>query len=633
VPDLEVAASVAGKIPDGRELKALVLESLNMTARKLQMRGFEVPRDVLIEHEPFSLENGLLSSVRKPLRPALIQRYGDRLEALYSELERKQREDLLALGRPDTDTTVLERVVAALEASLGLERVDPDRTQSFADLGGDSLGAASFALLLEEIFQVPVPVSAIASPAGSVATWAQMIESALEGGAQRPTVARVHGQDPVGLLRASDFDLTKFIDAKTLRAAEDLGTPTDAIHTVLLTGASGFLGRFLCLDWLDELSSSGGKVICIIRARDAAQASQRLEKAFGTADPTLLERFRALAPDHLEVLPGDLAEPNLGLTADEFARLATEVDLICHAAALVNHRLSYAQLFEPNVLGTAELIRLALTTRTKRFDFVSSTAVGYLMGDSTVAAEADDVRDKAPELRLNRDEYAAGYGASKWAGEVLLSAAHEQYGLPVNVYRSDMILAHRRFRGQLNLPDMFVRLLYSLVRTGIAPETFYERDAKGTKQATHYDALPVDFTAAAMVELTLALYYGYRTFHVVNYHNDDGVSLDTISDWVRSAGYPLERVAVHADWAKRFEQRLRALPEAERQQSSLNILGWLEKPHTPRVRHLAADDFKAAIARLRCGPVAPQLDEALIHKHLDDLRLLGLLPPAPPSPC
>jgi hypothetical protein len=48
---------------------------------------------------------------------------------------------------------------------------------------------------------------------------------------------------------------------------------------------------------------------------------------------------------------------------------------------------------------------------------------------------------------------------------------------------------------------------------------------------------------------------------------------------------------------------------------------------------LAADDFKAAIARLRCGPVAPQLDEALIHKHLDDLRLLGLLPPAPPSPC
>ncbi|HOA26165.1 MAG TPA: SDR family oxidoreductase, partial [Arachnia sp.] len=36
-------------------------------------------------------------------------------------------------------------------------------------------------------------------------------------------------------------------------------------------------------------------------------------------------------------------------------------------AALVNHVLPYSELFGPNALGTAELIRIALTTRIKPF--------------------------------------------------------------------------------------------------------------------------------------------------------------------------------------------------------------------------------------------------------------------------
>ena len=42
-------------------------------------------------------------------------------------------------------------------------------------------------------------------------------------------------------------------------------------------------------------------------------------------------------------------------------RLADAVDLIVDPAAQVNHVLPYSQLFGPNVVGTAELIRLAVT--------------------------------------------------------------------------------------------------------------------------------------------------------------------------------------------------------------------------------------------------------------------------------
>jgi len=65
-----------------------------------------------------------------------------------------------------------------------------------------------------------------------------------------------------------------------------------------------------------------------------------------------------------------------------------------------------------------------------------------------------------------------GYGNSKWASEVLLREAHDLNGLPVSVFRCDMILAETNYLGQLNVPDMFTRLLLSLVATGIAPGSF-----------------------------------------------------------------------------------------------------------------------------------------------------------------
>ncbi|MEV6227440.1 hypothetical protein AB0L88_06080 [Saccharopolyspora shandongensis] len=45
----------------------------------------------------FSARNGLLSDAMKPLRPRLRERYGERLEQLYTELEDGQAERLREL--------------------------------------------------------------------------------------------------------------------------------------------------------------------------------------------------------------------------------------------------------------------------------------------------------------------------------------------------------------------------------------------------------------------------------------------------------------------------------------------------------------------------------------------------------
>ena len=90
------------------------------------------------------------------------------------------------------------------------------------------------------------------------------------------------------------------------------------------------------------------------------------------------------------------------------------------------------------------------------------------MGSHRRFVEDGDIRRSAPARTVD-DSYANGYGNSKWAGEVLLREAHDLCGLPVAVFRADMILAHTTFAGQLNVPDVFTRMMISLLSTGIAP--------------------------------------------------------------------------------------------------------------------------------------------------------------------
>ena len=158
------------------------------------------------------------------------------------------------------------------------------------------------------------------------------------------------------------------------------------------------------------------------------------------------------------------------------------------------------------------------------------------------------------------DSYANGYGNSKWAGEVLLREANDLCGLPVAVFRCDMILADTTYAGQLNVPDMFTRLMLSLVATGIAPGSFYELDADGNRQRAHYDGLPVDFIAEAISTLGAQVVDGFETYHVMNPY-DDGIGLDEYVDWLIDAGYPIQRIPDYDAWLQRFETAMRALPD------------------------------------------------------------------------
>jgi fatty acid CoA ligase FadD9 len=115
---------------------------------------------------------------------------------------------------------------------------------------------------------------------------------------------------------------------------------------------------------------------------------------------------------------------------------------------------------------------------------------------------------------------------------------------------------------------------------------------------------------------------------VVNPHHEDGITLDVIVHWVKTAGYRLDRVADYDAWYRTFHDRLTALSEPARQYSPLPIVNAGAHPQGKR-----ALVFDAAQLLERLRAISPELadlphvSEALIHKTLDDLAALGVIEP------
>ena len=621
VPNANILKAMGIALDDEKSIKSALRDAIKEVALNAHLKSYEVPRDFIVEREPFSVGNGLLTGISKYQRPKFKERYSDGLERLYDEIAEAQDKKLQSLRDNGRNAPVLETVFTAIQAILGLGNIDLPQSLSFRALGGDSLSALACSRLLEEIYGIEVPASVINNPAGSLQQIERFIERALNTGFNHPTFASVHGKGATHI-HVTDLVLDKFIDARLLEEGHKAAQPGSEILTVLVTGANGFLGRFLCLEWLERMAKVGGKVVCIARGQDDAMARERIKEALESGDPDLERQFEKLAAKHLEVLAGDLSEPDLGLSYSDWQRLAQTVDLIVHPAAFVNHVLPYDQLFGPNVVGTAELIRLAIVHHLKPINYVSTIAAAITPSGAMLDEDAD-VRTATPVRQIGVMRYADGYANSKWAGEALLREAHDRFKLPVAVFRADMILAHSRYKGQINVPDMFTRLLLSTALTGLAPKSFYLGDAV----RPHYDGLPVDFIAEAIATLGSEARSGYCTYHVSNPH-DDAISMDTFIDWLIEAGLKIQRIDDYSEWVRRFETALRGLPEKQRQHSSLPIIHQFYRPMRAESGAIASvRRFQAAVRKYEVGDEKeiPHLTARFIQKYLDDMRLLKLI--------
>lgn len=226
------------------------------------------------------------------------------------------------------------------------------------------------------------------------------------------------------------------------------GAPTD----LLLTGATGFLGPFLVNSLLTKTSYT---VHALVRGTDPAHGLDRIVASLRRAQ-LWSPASEAEVRSRVQVICGNLAEPNLGIGEAAFGRLADNVDAIVHNGALVDYVRTYDGLRPANVLGTRELLRLAMTSHRKTFHLVSST---FIYGWSTLPV----VGEWDANAEMNGLDF--GYSQTKWVAEQLALAA-QQKGLDVRIYRPSLISPTAAGFGSQE--DILVRLTAFMIQHGLA---------------------------------------------------------------------------------------------------------------------------------------------------------------------
>jgi len=121
--------------------------------------------------------------------------------------------------------------------------------------------------------------------------------------------------------------------------------------TILLTGATGFLGMELLARLIDRGERS---LICLVRASDAAAAQERL-------DATIARLYDEPPPGAAAVraIPGDVTAEGLGLAAADREAILAEVTAIVHCAAAISFDQTLEQAREVNTAGTLRVIELS----------------------------------------------------------------------------------------------------------------------------------------------------------------------------------------------------------------------------------------------------------------------------------
>jgi acyl carrier protein len=252
------------------------------------------------------------------------------------------REETASFARLPEDAPRSEKealLTRAWEDVLRLDEGEVRPEDDFFDLGGHSLAAAQLSGLVEQGFGVHVSMPLF------------MEDPTLTGLCDRIETLQRDGKD-VQSQPSEDLRAEAVLDPEIAPQPAANGTRTlrDA-GDVFLTGATGFLGAFL-LDGL--LSSTNARVHCLVRQRGDDDGMESIEtnlRRYGLWQTEWEERIVPVA--------GDLGEPLFGMVDEGFDELAKEVDLIIHAAAVVNLVYPYSALKAANVGGTREVLRLA----------------------------------------------------------------------------------------------------------------------------------------------------------------------------------------------------------------------------------------------------------------------------------
>ncbi|MEM7064361.1 MAG: amino acid adenylation domain-containing protein [Cyanobacteria bacterium P01_B01_bin.77] len=374
---------------------------------------------------------------------------------------------------------------------------------SFFELGGDSLRLMQLIAKIEESF------------IGNL-SFVDFFK--------QPTIANLYRQ----LCRQQQSSTaTEWMPLSQLEAevSLDLGSSSASLHwsqpesqwinpkSILLTGATGFIGTSLLHDLLQQTEAT---IYCLVRSQTLTEGYQKLRQSLQQNFPNVDIPYARIKP-----LMGNIARPLMGLDIEKFKHLAETIDVIYHSAASVNLFYPYGALKATNVIGTQSLLTLAGHTRLKPIHYISTLDVFeslVTMGPSIIYENDSIVQGVG---------ISGGYAQSKWVAEYLVTQAIAA-GIPACIYRPGMVTGPIQ-TGICNPTDLMCRFLKSIIQLEGAPDLGWL-----------IDMTPVDYVSQAIVHLSLQAKSLNQAFHLVN---PNPYPLHDLINILSQLGYPVRQTS------------------------------------------------------------------------------------------
>ena len=364
---------------------------------------------------------------------------------------------------------------------------------------------------------------------------------------------------------------------------------------VLLTGATGFVGRFVLAELLHRTPAT---VHCLVRGRSEQEAATRLRATLAHWD-LWHEKFQ----HRIVAVPGDLRQARLGIGAANYDALERNVDSIYHCGTSMNHLETYAMAKAANVDSAKEVLALATQGRSKLINYVSTTAVF-----SNFTPGIQRVVDETTPIVNERHSAASGYLASKWVAEHMFLTAHER-GIPCNVFRVGLVWADTK-RGRFDERQWVYRLLKTALLSGMGIRT----------HQLPMIPVPVDHVAAAITHLAGSHPNGGGIFHICGQELRIG-GLFEACNHVLGASLDL---LPHYDWIcelKRLHEAGEALPAIPLMQYAfaMDRATFENRLQTRADANIRIDDTLTRQQLDIAGIRTPALDHRLLEQTLLDM--------------
>ncbi|RYP54687.1 hypothetical protein DL769_010308 [Monosporascus sp. CRB-8-3] len=458
----------------------------------------------------------------------------------------------------------------------------------FFDLGGHSLALVNLVTRLTGAYGFPVSVSKLAGQP-TLAGHLEVVRAARDG-----HTAAVQSDLPA-VLRADS------VLPDDIRPTGAKPCPLNEADTVLLTGATGFLGAFLLSTILETTSAN---IICLVRFADLATDNYsaglaRIRKNLldlGLWDDSIIDR--------IDVLPANIARKRFGLSHDAFDDLASRIQVIIHAAATVNLVYPYASMQGANVFGTREILRLACqagaTVHHISTNGVLPTSIEGWSEDAMLSVE------EVPEKLLD------GYGQTKWVAEQLILEA-EKRGLPARIYRPGTISGHST-SGSTNTYDLFNALIVESLLLGYAPDI----------EGWYAEMTPVDFVSKAITTLANHMDNDQRVFHL---GDPKPVTTKEVFKYLAELGYPTQPISWD-EWVELWNEKRGSNKGGDgsftveilsRGMPTVDFLKWVTVLKDPATQPLLS----------RSGLERPRIDSSLLQIYIRHFCARGWLPKTP----